>query len=489
MPDESTKNGFWSTLNTWFNRHTRLRKILYGVGTLAILPLFWAFLADVIKPKIISMLSVERVTILMPVQGDPRPTDESNLPFEDKISNDIVQTLSNAKSAFDLKNQVRDEKVKFVTYPEGRNADERLQIARAQIAQAASEKRPVVAIIGHTTSQATLDTSSVYADNGISVLIPYATKSGIAEEVSRPGANGKRVPRALAFPPSNKSQAKSIADFLRDRGARSIVVFRDAANRAYSDDCANELVKILENDATADGKNPIEVVADVAVGGEFGRWYNTQDVTLANADAYVIISMAKPSLEIVRQVVRSPFPTWPKFIVLTDGAIDDYLVPRISRTLQTHICIPPCKKDEEKFMKFPPVYIFFPESDVQPKGYEAIFKQGNGVRGLSHSAYLTDAIFVAYAVARDTLETATRGNAAAIFAKKLDDFIGYNGPVPTVTGAQLLAPSRYYTFLKTGSRASDAAYTLFQLDPQTLHDPAQQGYMHPTSFSNADIAH
>jgi hypothetical protein len=492
MPDEAKPTKLLSRWFAWLTGDGKIHKTLVAIGSLLIAFLM-AYAVDYCKNN--WPFYVKKVTILVPVQGDGRPHEPGGERFQDKISNDIDQTLKDAKLAF--QNTHSDwhgyQAVEFQVYLEGRDKEERLRIARDQILSAAARKAPVVAVIGHTTSQVTVETAPVYAEFGISVLIPYATKTGIAEDVTRPLADGRQVPRALSFPPSNRAQANSIAEFLHNQKdakgqpdpVRSVLIFRDAANRAYSDDCGNELVRLLENDPTSKGGPPVEIVADISVGGDIGRWYYTRETATAKADAYIIITMAKPSLEIVRQVVRSSTSSWPKLIVLTDGAIDDYLVPRIAPTIKTRI-----RSDDGKEVKsFPPVYIAFPESDVEPKGYDAIFQKGKG-RGLSHSAYLTDAIFVASAVARNTIGETPRGDAAAVFARKLDEFVSYNKDIgASLPAKELLSEFRGdYKFLQTGSRDSDAAYTLFQIDPDTLGDRSKQGYIRMTSVLNANPA-
>jgi hypothetical protein len=438
-----------------------------------------------------SLLAVQRVTILIPVQGNERaPEMPGEEPYDDKISNDIARTVDNAEIAYatrypDLK---RDSFV-FRHYPEGGNAVDRRRIAEDEIRRAAEERRPAVAVIGHTTSQATLDTAAVYAKHELTVLMPYATRTGIAKNVASVDAGGCKVPRALQFPPSNKAQAISIAKFLRSNNVRSVVLFRDAANDAYSSDCADALVALLENPEQPPPSTPptapvsrIEVVSEIPVSGGASRWYVTADVAAANADAYVVIAMTKPSLEIIRQTARAALK--PKLIVLTDGAIDDNLIQRLQSSIPTvkqkPFPLTSAAMVRANSAEFPPVVIAFPENEVTPTGYDAVFSKGTekAVRGLSHSAYLADAVFVAYGVAAQTLRSGVRTwSAASVFSREFDGAFFDAKKGASIPAAKLVGPNRFYKFTPEGSREADAGYALYQVDPSTIADPAKQGYV------------
>ena len=456
---------------SWFRSLGRLGAWLVITTIVAVIGVIVAVLCeDPLKAWWNSRRTVSQVTVLVPVQGNAMPTGVKGAdPYEDKISNDVANTITNTVNVFrDTHRGIQADSVVFHHYVEGRTDADRKSVAREQISRAAAEGRPAVVVIGHTTSQATLDAAPVYAEYRLPILMPFATKSGITEEIMRVRGSDASIPRALAFPPPNKAQARAIAKLLSAEGITSVVIFRDAANRAYSDDCANELIKILENDRTKAGLPPIEVVADIAVGGEIGRWYNTGDLAVAQAQAYVVIAMTKPSLEVARQLARAPAVTWPKFVVCTDGAIDDYLTERLAPAIRTVGTVPATKKGAQpRKVPFPPFYIAFPETDVVPKGYEKVFRN-NQIRGLSHSAYLADAIFVAYDVGLKTLG-ARRNKVVQRFSESLDSFINFNKDSgASLPGSVLVSEDRSYTFLTTGSRASKAGYTLFRIDPKTL---------------------
>lgn len=449
-------------------------------------PLILGLLGNWIWAQWPSWVGVEKVTVLIPVQGGVKPGPYNpKEPYEQKISNDIATTIENARLEFEVRNADVDRtRFEFLHYVEGTDADERRRIAREQVQRAAAAGRPVVCVIGHTTSQATLDAAPVYAEFKIPVLMPYATKTGIAEDVARLRVDGCSIPRALAFPPPNKTQAESLARFLRHHKIRSVIVFRDATNRAYSDDCANELVRLLEVDVPADAQ-PIEVIGDVAVGGTSGQWYVTDAVKAANADAYVVVAMTKPSLEIVRQVTRSA--ATPKFILLTDGAIDENLIPRIAgsitattkRTRANGAARLPESVDETT-LSGPPVYISFPESEVRPLGYDKIFARDKerSIKGLSHSAYLADAVFLAYGVAAGALRNgATSRRVRAIYVRELDRVMNRSDAGGSILGAFSANGERIYKFDTSGSRTAGTEYTIYRIDPTTAGNETSQGYV------------
>ena len=450
----------------------------------------FAFFAPWAITKCSEMGSAGKVTILVPVQGDARPDAGPDEPYQDKISNDVLHTIRNACLAFEDEHRdipwLRDNIV-FRDYVEGKDKDERIATAEKQIKMAANDGRPVVAVIGHTTSQATLDAAPAYARHQLPVLMPYATRTGIAAEVCQVTSDKERVPRALSFPPSNKVQAKSIAAFLMkpSRGVHSVVLFRDAANHAYSDDCGSELLKILESDTSGPGNTPrVEIVGDIAVGGADGHWYVSQDVVNARADAFVVIAMTKPSLEIVRQVARSDPRGWPKMIVLTDGAIDDNLIPRITPAVKTPDSTINVE-GREVAKPFPRVFIAFPESDVQPGGYELVFTTpkagGKPVTGLSHAAYLADCIYLAYSTAAAILKKGRVKDAPHTFVDALDSSIKWGKNGGSILADALVSKKRAYFFLPTGARDPEAGdsgvvYTLFRINPATVDRPEKQGY-------------
>jgi ABC-type branched-subunit amino acid transport system substrate-binding protein len=448
----------------------------------------------------------KKVTVLVPVQGET--SDQQDPPYASKISRDTVTTVARARRLYESNKGALGNAVVFVHYPEGADARSRYDQAIQQIDLAASENRPAVAVIGHTSSQATLDAGPAYAKHGLTILMPYATRTDISRELC--ALEGKishtthrHTPFALALPPPNAQQAATIAGFLRERlspdpdkaakGAAQkpsrvpkVVLFRDALNAAYSADCANRLQELLEEVPSGKSEPPIEVIADISAGGTSGQWYISDELVKAKPDAVVVIGGTKVAVEVLRQAKAVGLN--PRFTILTDGAVDLNLVSRVKQALST---------DGTQGVLPGEVFVMFPESAVVPNGYEPIFTEDasayRNIRGLSHAAFLSDAVYLAMMSIRNAHVQSSDclpqiidrywhrkpSGPSVLFLDQLQAAMSTNvgSKGYAISAGLLLGSKRTYEFSEVGTRSEEnLQYYVYRLVPDAALDDLKQGY-------------
>ena len=245
-------------------------------------------------------------------------------------------------------------------------------------------------------------------DSKISMLLPLATATSLTHSLRVDG-----VPAALRLPPANDRQAKFIADFLlkpvtpaaendkqvKNPAAIRTIVVKDLSNPVYSEDLLEGFRENYVQQPLAEYEKYKSLYPDSKPPNNFGRILSVMSVggkpgnlstpflypmmTELKPEALVIFGMTNTSLETLAQVKASKLNF--KYIILTDGAVDEYLISRIASMVD-----PAQLKN---------IYLTFPLPCVMPTALDTILQQKFGMGRkrdfeLTHALYVTDSTFI-----------------------------------------------------------------------------------------------
>jgi len=247
--------------------------------------------------------------------------------YNNKASQNIRDIVKVAKTQWtvDAKNKklvIPD--VDFFYFPEGDsdnpNSFENAFNKAKQIAE--KNNREVIGLLGNISSTSTLKYGEYCAKYKIPMILPLATATGLMKALELKG-----VPAVLRLPPANDKQAASISNFLLMNNVSKTVVIKDLSNETYSNDLVEGFRENYVQIPLGQRKKPFgEILATVPAGGKETSPF-LSSVLSNQENGLLIVGMTNSAIEAYAQT-KSLKANY-KMIVLTDGAVDEYLGERI----------------------------------------------------------------------------------------------------------------------------------------------------------------
>lgn len=337
-----------------------------------------------------------------------------------KVSVDTIFALEAAKDAWfevernkNLKS-ITPDNVNFYYFPEGYDETSYEAAFNKAMETAKNDEVEVVGVIGHVTSTVTHAYGRFYGRERLPLVLPLSTATDLTNYLR----GTCKVPAVLRLPPSNDKQAELISKFLSDQQALRVILVKDLSNPEYSDDLIegfrNHFVsepfesqrKIAKSE-----RRPMylvdhgQILAVLPTGGSTGMPIMYPGLKELNADALVLASMTAASYEALAQARTEGVAA--KFTILTDGAIDEDLLPRVNRLISNDELQSEVKARMKTVLWQPPkvpiegkIYITFPLDEPLPKVlYEEVLKNFHRLDGelgernleMTHTQYAVDA--------------------------------------------------------------------------------------------------
>lgn len=263
-------------------------------------------------------------------------------PYAREISEEFRKAVELAKTRWEASERASDlaARTVFLFFPEGvgdRDSGTYQSAFDHALTLAKRANAKVAGAIGHVTSTATEIYAPLYARENLSLILPLATATSLMDTLASRGVE------AIRLVPNNRRQAESLARFLlnggqprpvslaaRERWPRAVVV-ADMSNPAYSTDllrefrdqfCRSPLVNAKEWDAPHG-----QILASIPAGSPGVPALAAADLQSLRPDALVVLGMTEVALESLAQAEAAGLKA--RFTLMTDGAIDDYLLQRI----------------------------------------------------------------------------------------------------------------------------------------------------------------
>lgn len=270
-----------------------------------------------------------------------------------KVSSDTAKTVNAARSAWlkspngvSLSSSFPADKVDFYFYPEGTNDDSYRRAYLKALDEAKNDGYEPVAIMGHVTSTVTLACGDIYRkitqENNekakseddkeklipLPMILPLSTATSLTYSLSLNDG-----PAVVRLPPANDRQTELISDFLNFKRANRVTIVKDLSNTIYSDDLIDSFhshfvdepfrnKSLLDQFQVQHG----EILATVPAGGTSGEPFLHTGISSIRGDALLLFAMTEVSLETIAEARAIGFTA--KYTLLTDGAIDEHLIPR-----------------------------------------------------------------------------------------------------------------------------------------------------------------
>ena len=306
--------------------------------------------------------------------------DMNNLNFDSKVSRNIRDTINATKNSWFSRTDkiLTKDKVDFYFFPEGYDEKSYKSAFEKALVIAEKDNREIVALIGNVSSTSTAEYAKLSGKQTVEVsdenrekleslkhtrfgwilswsyfftrwgnkdfhsikskipmILPLATATSLTNNLRVEG-----VPSFLRLPPDNNKQATFIAKVLLESKPNSLksIIVKDLTNKKYSEDLVESFrlkyvqdpLKTFEDDREkypSIAGNFGRILAVTSIGGEFSSPFLYPSITSLQPDALVIFGMTNGSLETLAQAKASNLKF--KYIILTDGAVDEYLITRI----------------------------------------------------------------------------------------------------------------------------------------------------------------
>lgn len=412
--------------------------------------LFLQLIADVDK----SHLDGRKFRILVPLQSNTgeyldyiQPNSKSSaddlnkFPFSSKVSRNIRDTINATRNSWFLGSDrfLTKDKIDFYFFPEGYDKKSFADSYERALTDAMKDDREIVALVGNVSSSSTLEYArlagnekignklmenrtkdgSVKIDGRVPMILPLATSTSLTNNLRVEG-----VPSFLRFPPANDKQARFIAKFLltSQPNALNSILVKDLTNKTWSEDLVesfrNEYVqeplKVYEEHRVLYPKieaNFGRILAVPSIGGEFSSPFLYPSITALKPDALVIFGMTNGSLETLAQAKASDLKF--KYIILTDGAVDEYLITRIvtlvdpEQIKRVRLSFPlPCSMPNE-------LKSILSNVDKMEKGSQPNYRDFD----MTHSLFVSDSVFTLLYVLENQLKQGNKKPAREIISE------------------------------------------------------------------------
>jgi hypothetical protein len=344
--------------------------------------------------------------------------------FTKKVSRDMMTAVEGASQKwFSLRRGnsggLSDKQVDFYFFPEGYAEDPKsFQTALAKaLREANADGYDAAGVLGNITSTATVEYGKICGQKNLDItkdnekseqqndvgqlpmVLPLSTASNVPQTL-----RGSDVPAVLRFPPDNEEQSKVLADFLLRQAKQPVlrtVVIRDVSNRTYSNDLidnfrdryvesplkeAQEItakIPKLKQGKLTDLITWGNMLAVLPAGGESGDPAIFAILEKLTPDAVLVCGMTDVSLETLAQVNSSQAK--PKYVLLTDGAVDEYLLPQIANLVSAN--------------SDPQVFLSFPLETANPSSVEEVLKSNTTEKDrqnleMTHALYVIDSVYI-----------------------------------------------------------------------------------------------
>jgi hypothetical protein len=259
----------------------------------------------------------------------------------------------------------------------------------------------------------------------IPMILPLATATSLTHNLRVLG-----VPAFLRLLPANDKQANFISSLLLNAPppyALRTIVIKDLSNKVYSEDLVESFRENYVQHPLAKlqidrAEHPTQTFTDkfgrilsvVSVGGEPGEFtapFLYAELGALKPDALVVFGMTNTSLETLAQATASKLNF--RYVILTDGAVDEYLEPRIASLVGS----PQLKN----------IYLTFPLPCAMPSALDNILSKVLGDKSrsnfeLTHSLYVADSVFVVLSLVEKGLESPNGEPAKEFIIKSISNW-------------------------------------------------------------------
>ena len=302
--------------------------------------LTWVFgLGPYLNQRGLERQAERKFCILVPLQAEDLEYNAwsagQTITYSKKVSGDVRVSIDAGVDAFfdgperRAQLSLRREQTKVLYFPEGYDEKTYKEGVEKVIQQAQTLGCEVAGVIGHVSSTATEVYGSLYAQYDLPMILPMATATSLPSDL-----RSKGVPAVLRLVPTNENQALVIAKFLLSKGLLRAIVVKDLSNVVYSDDLANAFRVFFarqpfsKTDGVGLEVDPGRILATIPTGGQQGLPVLYYGLSELSPDSVMLFSMTESSLETLAELQATKVR--PKVVVLTDGAVDEYLRPRLN---------------------------------------------------------------------------------------------------------------------------------------------------------------
>lgn len=328
--------------------------------------------------------------------------------YNNKASQNIRDILEVSFTEWKKNNPNSPFDIEFFCFPEG-YADDRTSFEQAfnkALKITKDKKREVVASLGNISSTSTLEYGNFCGrkDQQIPMILPLATATNLTKSLAL-----KKVPAVLRLPPTNDKQSAVISQFLFDNEVYKSVVVKDLSNETYSSD-------LIEGFRENYVQNPLgkkdssqkeisfgEILGTIPASGKETPPFLYKELG-GKDNGLIVAGMTNSAIEILAQINASGAIY--KRIVLTDGAVDEYLGERImkiqagSKAEKNIESVPNAEEKTSTEQGFENLYLSFPSPCTMNQSLEKYIENDARLKEkqidfeMTHSLYVADAAYI-----------------------------------------------------------------------------------------------
>jgi hypothetical protein len=365
-------------------------------------------------------------------------------PYSRKVSSDVLLAVKKSKDFWFSQNRdkrLKPDKIDFFPFPEGYDDATYRQAFAHAVKIAKANGFEIVGSIGHVTSSTTKAYGALYAEEGLPLVLPLATATDLASDLT----TSIDVPAVLRLPPTNAKQANVISDFLLDRDGFRVLVAKDLSNPTYSNDLveafrARFVRSPFSNLTNANGKKPSpfeifslskygRILGVVPAGGDTGQPFAPPAVQIKSSDAILLFGMTEFAVETLMQAWAQGLQ--PRFTILTDGAVDEYLLPRLNGCLRDFpaSAVPKAIGNRE-------IYLAHPIEERLPRRLQPVFADLTDDERYSlemtHAQYVVDAVYIYLTIVNDEIVAKRASRESKVAAAEVMRKWAQDGSIPVM---------------------------------------------------------
>jgi hypothetical protein len=365
-------------------------------------------------------LNNQKYRILVPLESTSRefldyiesgdvPSGEKD--FSSRTSKNIRNIINSSKnnwvSEFGNEPENLKEKVDFYFFPEGfdngyeteNDSYQRSYNKAKEIAE--KDGVEIVGLIGNISSTTTLKYAEFCGKDGVAMILPLATASNLMNNLKVKG-----VTAAIRLPPANDKQTQIISSFLRESQKKKLtrsLILKDLTNPVYSSDLVDGFRDKYVQTPLTTYINRTNDEPNVKHEDDFGRILGVVPIGRDSSpflypslndlktESLLIFGMTDPTLEVLAQAKANKLNY--EQVVLTDGAVDEYLLERIEGIVD--------KQNQNK------IHLVFPLPCPLPTALNEIM-DGNGYKQkleMTHGIYVADSVYLILGTLKNNTKT------------------------------------------------------------------------------------
>jgi hypothetical protein len=341
--------------------------------------------------------------------------------FSKKVSRDVMYSIKTAAQRWFSSRRangsgLKDGQVEFYFFPEGYDDDTYKAALYKALREAQADGAQVAAVIGNVTSTATIgygkycgqehievgrdqNGAAIFDAGKIPMILPLSTAANVPQLL-----RSHKVPAVLRLPPDNEKQTELISKFFlnsRPKPVLRTVVIKDLSNQTYSSDMLDsfreryvqlplkddqEVIAKIPKDSKNSTSNLLpwgNLLTVIPSGGEEGNPPIFSFLEKLSPDAVVVFGMTNVSLETLAQIRASKVKL--NKLVLTDGAVDEYLLPQIVNLVDL-------KSNLEIYLSFP---LDVPDPEVVRDITKVLDEKDRKNLEMTHALYVIDSVYIA----------------------------------------------------------------------------------------------